>query len=331
MGTNNKRLLWIDWTKATCIFTIVYGHLLDDTIAPVWMVHLKQIGWAYAVTLFFLISGYLFKTKQLGSKDFVFSNIKALIIPYFFFNAVSAILEYRLQSHETWINGLKGFFLAEGYAFAGPAWFLVSLFLIRMITYFFAKKQKWSYATLFALLCVSISIVSPFHIPFGISSCFIAFPFFYLGIVLRKICLWKHYSHLPLMGKLLIAGILIVLTIFIHRSGINAIDISRAYIADYGLVRYLYCATACMTVLSLCGLLNSIESKLITRISLGTITIMGFHCTILQIIWAYGSKFPENMKIIFQQPYIILTTFILSCVVADILRTYTPNLVGKGA
>jgi fucose 4-O-acetylase-like acetyltransferase len=80
-ATIANRKTWIDWAKAIGILLVVMGHsnyAQDDINPMIFMIHMP---------LFFVVSGYLFKTDK-GLKAITQSNIRTLLIPYILFNAI---------------------------------------------------------------------------------------------------------------------------------------------------------------------------------------------------------------------------------------------------
>lgn len=75
MNANNKRVEWIDVAKAVAIILVGVGHYS----CPQWL-----LVWIYAfhMPLFFILSGYTFKTEKYNFVQFVIRKIKTLILPW---------------------------------------------------------------------------------------------------------------------------------------------------------------------------------------------------------------------------------------------------------
>ena len=322
------RINWIDWAKAIAIFAVVHGHLSRDS-DPYWTVEVANLGRLFHVPLFFLVSGYLFRVKDDNFKDFVWYSIKSLIVPYLFFNFVSAAILWKLQSPEVYHNGLYGFLLVKGNAFAGPAWFLVVLFLIRLIAYGMEKlkSQQAQWGIFFAMIVVSA--ILPFKIHMGVSSAILSFPFFFGGHYFRQKEFAKKYIELPFIVKL-ISFLVLLLVCIILKDYSRSMDLGNAAFKGGSIViSYLFVALYVLMAVTFCILLNNIELKVIKTISAGCIVIMGFHMTIVQIFWAYSTKFPDIVSLLFKSPLLSIISFVLSLLIAIYLMRYTPFLIGN--
>lgn len=137
----NQRINWIDWGKAIAIYFVVLTHTVTPEDA-LWVQEANRIGCGFHVPLFFFISGYLFHVKQNNFATFCKASAWSLLVPYMFFNIVSAVPLYKLQAPEVWHRGLVETFLGMGHCFAGPAWFLVALFCVRLVVFWLHRIQS---------------------------------------------------------------------------------------------------------------------------------------------------------------------------------------------
>lgn len=74
-----KRLYWIDNLKFVAIFLVVVGHLPMQQEA-------RNFIYQFHMPLFFIISGYLYKSRPL--KEEVKIDYKRLLIPYLGFSLI---------------------------------------------------------------------------------------------------------------------------------------------------------------------------------------------------------------------------------------------------
>lgn len=72
------RLEYIDILKGIGIVLVVLGHITKDR-------ELFQFIYAFHMPLFFIVSGYFLHEK----KNFIISQAKSLLIPYFVFGILS--------------------------------------------------------------------------------------------------------------------------------------------------------------------------------------------------------------------------------------------------
>lgn len=129
---------WIDWAKALGILLVVMGHSnysQQDINPMIFMIHMP---------LFFVASGYLFKTNK-TLKEITQSNIRTLLIPYLFFNLISLVylsgstfvkqvtgaeVDWNYLIFQPLCDTLVG---VPGNLLCGPTWFLLALIWCKYI------------------------------------------------------------------------------------------------------------------------------------------------------------------------------------------------------
>lgn len=137
---------WIDWAKALGILLVVMGHSnysQPDINPMIFMIHMP---------LFFVASGYLFKTNK-TLKEITQSNIRTLLIPYLLFNLISliyhsgsAFVKQMIGADADWsgqifqplCDTLVG---VPGNLLCGPTWFLLALIWCKYIIYGIEKSK----------------------------------------------------------------------------------------------------------------------------------------------------------------------------------------------
>ena len=149
----------INILKALAITLVVSGHLefrLFDMFPP----------YSFQLTLFFFISGMLFKDKYLDCVlEFIKRRIKSLLVLYFLYSAFYAGVTVLLAKLTGKFWGMelsfKNFFITpflNGHQFdlSCPMWFVTQLFMT-MITFLFVQRQlreqkEWVHAALYTLM-----------------------------------------------------------------------------------------------------------------------------------------------------------------------------------
>jgi fucose 4-O-acetylase-like acetyltransferase len=194
----SQRYNWIDWAKTIGILLVIMGHggLVSDEY--------KQFIYSFHMPLFFIISGYLFKSLPL--KDRLKKDMHSLIIPYFIINGILFSVwflgGYLLKSEYHWsliplIQRLGGFMLGLGYntdfgkPVSTPTWFLVALFFVRIIATCLRKLEKHIFPQIcfvfFTILLVWLLDKFSIRLYFSLNSTIMAIFFFYVGIWMRSI------------------------------------------------------------------------------------------------------------------------------------------------
>lgn len=197
-----KRIGWIDDLKGLGIVLIVLGHVVAT-------VHIMSTGlvaervdavfryiYSFHVPFFFLLAGLTFTGKQ-SFGDFAKKKFLRLMVPYFIWGFVSALLFIVMgrcvvanvgsaayagkAMNDAWwvpfVSILHGgrWPDGKGFSFNGVLWFLPVLFLCEIIYYWVAKWLKGTWRSVL-LVSAIIAILSPIywpmiklHLPYGLS------------------------------------------------------------------------------------------------------------------------------------------------------------------
>lgn len=75
-GNVNSRIVWIDISRAIAIIAVIVGHSLGNY----WLGYLARIIFAFHMPIFFILSGYLYKSKSI--KTVFKKGIINLVVPY---------------------------------------------------------------------------------------------------------------------------------------------------------------------------------------------------------------------------------------------------------
>ena len=179
-----SRMEWIDWAKFVAIFLVVLGHLPTPVGRYLFCFHMA---------FFFLISGFLAKRRPL--KEELKRSAKALLLPYVIYNCF--LLIYSYFTKELKPNYPLMMLLGNQWELSmacRPLWFLLSLFLIRIVYALVGEKGSvWA-----ALVCIALvyagraaEVLKPQNDWFQVWPAVICFPFFALGVQTRRLGLHK--------------------------------------------------------------------------------------------------------------------------------------------
>lgn len=196
-----KKITWIDNAKAAAMFAIVLGHTLRGGAVQSYVL-------SFHVPLFFLLSGCVFSTvKYQNFGAFVLHKIRTILLPYFFWGAVSAVIFYFLgrfagtQLDVEVQTGLGYSLLALLYGnttvfklgFNLPLWFLPCLFAMQLWFYFIdryvlARKNNIYIVTggflIFGIL--NQYVLHWYGLPFNLENAWMMSFYFSIGLLLRQ-------------------------------------------------------------------------------------------------------------------------------------------------
>lgn len=158
---------------------------------------------SFYMPLFFVISGYLIKTKR-PYKEFITGRLKRLMVPYYVFGFIGLALCYIFKKgdiKEYTVNML--FFPADDtMPIVGAIWFLISMFLSECIYYLFLKISKKPLYTLFLCItsCVLLTVIPGIfniQLPFALNTVGSSCLYLHFGYLIKRRCT-KNESKNPL-------------------------------------------------------------------------------------------------------------------------------------
>lgn len=195
MTKDNKNILWVDVCKGIAILLMILGHSGMTDRGKLY-IH------SFNMPLFFILSGFLVKPKQIMIfKDFFMKKVKTIVLPYFVFgfvNFIFCILYLRYYLHDYKINSLlipiKSLFCFNtegGLLVANALWFLTALFIVEIIFYFMLKyirsKKKMLFVLIaFSLISYAYSIFFKARLFWGIDIAISAVFFYGIGFLFKQ-------------------------------------------------------------------------------------------------------------------------------------------------
>lgn len=192
-----ERVEFIDIFRGIGILMMIMGHIGFGGEFD-YFIH------AFHMPMFFFISGYFYKQKDISIKKFIIQKSKTLLIPY---------ITFGLFHYGIWcgINLIKDtpinlnpllhllFENTNELPIAGALWFLTSLFFVD-ITYFIMKKFIKNeviisiFIFIIAILgCLAINIL-PFRLPWALDTAFVGIGLYHIA-QLMKIHMRNKYIY----------------------------------------------------------------------------------------------------------------------------------------
>lgn len=195
MEAKRQDIVWMDWAKLIGIFLVVYGHLLQKTDNwKYFQLHeLWNIIYLFHMPLFFILSGYMYRSSHSLKKIFVTLVVPYLIYQILFFPA--ALLIHRGEGFSALyiVKKLIGGLLGDGYNTSIsyydclPCWFIVSIIQIRIFFYFVSINRITSTALI--LLCPACLLLLHYNkidLYFCLDTTCMAIPYFLAGYYFAK-------------------------------------------------------------------------------------------------------------------------------------------------
>ena len=330
-----QRINWIDWVKAWCMTVVVFDHTPHDG-SPFLLQFLAGTNLAS----FFFISGYL-KKNSVSQKKSLKKYAYCLLIPYFIYNAIfypywigkTYIEERGIPSLTECLKPIIGTFLGQldssfSCQLNGVTWFLISLFIMHLITDFCnrQKKEKMymliiSFVAIFLYGLNKYTYFAP-YLPFhGLVRCI---PFFFLGNVIRQ---YEYLKEIRLKNDFIIGISALSLSLILFYWHINENNI-----LVHILLYFIVCFFSVIAVIYIWRCADKFKSQIVIYISIGTMVIFGLHRILIGIVDHLAEKMLQISDISYSTPYAIIMAIGIELVLIPIIlyskRQY-PIMLGK--
>lgn len=331
---NRPYYTWIDLAKVTGIFLVIYGH--GGLANPV----LKGVIYTFHMPLFFLLSGLLYHPISL--KKTLKKDWHTLIIPYLLLNFL-CLIPFLLSplkgtfTLERLFQRLGAIALGLGYEHnywipvCTPCWFLISLFLARIIFSLAHKHFNNKSITIIAITSIVITFILHIkHIDLLIplDSTLLAMPYLCIGYKLKTILLDNNIVTYNKSNYLLVVISLFSLTYLIWCFN-GPVDTNKCL---YGNSMILYYLGGISGSLGICFLSKciKIEGKFNHTIASGTLLIIGLNLWMIVFVKKiFNIIFPNTEISGFMGFIIAVICLIIFYLLIKIAKRYFPIILGK--
>lgn len=175
---SKQRFAYIDIYKAIGIIFMVMGHIGFGDVFD-FFIH------AFHMPMFFFVSGFLYKEKDVSFQRYVIKKTKTLLIPYLFFGIINFVvcniiygMDISPLMHLFWDN-------SDGLKISGALWFLTAIYFTDIIFAAISRKIK----NLITLGLISFGIATlgmilqllEYNVPLSFGAGCVGVFLFYLG------------------------------------------------------------------------------------------------------------------------------------------------------
>ncbi|MBQ3553748.1 MAG: acyltransferase family protein [Clostridia bacterium] len=286
---SKERIGWIDVAKGLAMFLVVLGH----NPLPILGV---QLLYGLNVPIFFLMSGYTFRTEKFPSLFTLIKKLaKRILIPYVVMNILSFFVYHWVRdmaiTPESVNHLIGGAFYGEGIRgalmFNQPLWFLPCIFVVQVLWYFldrYTQKTKVLWVLLSSLAGYFIPAVLTVRLPWGMDVALTGIVFFSLGQFFSKEKVHKALFLIPsAIGFVFTLGINIGFN-FLNQTmmpyaNMN-VDINAMVFGNYFLF-YICSLSGCVAIIYLAKLLSF--SRALSYLGKYTLWVLGLHSLFIQI------------------------------------------------
>lgn len=319
---NSKRIEWLDVSRGIAFLMVIYSH-----IGVCNMEVMKYFSPIY-LTIFFFVSGYLFK-ENCRFSVILEQRSRTLLLPFLILGCISILLSQILtfNAKKSILDALKGLLYQNGVN--QILWFIAALYIYSLIFYWIDKVCKNTKSLLF--ISVLLFMGNVFYkywlkgeeIPWHIST--FGFACFYMA--LGK--LYKRYESQ--IDKIMTKFRLVILMI-VYIAVIFYFDLYVNFRGSMYIVDSLF--------LTLSGLLIIIylskywiNKKFFSFVGANTLFYFAFHGKVYSLLEFIASKLPiehtEVTDLLLGMTIVFLDAIIL-IPFAKFVNKYCPQILGKG-
>lgn len=310
----NSRLEYIDISKGLLMVFVILGHIISAFNVSEF-VYIRRWIYTFHIPAFFMITGYLYndsKWNSLSSKAFIIKHFKTLIIPYFFLDIFSGVIQMLLFG-TNFVNS-KGIIMntITMHCNSGANWFLPTLFIGEIIFYLIEKINKKWIAYIFcmiSIICLFLTIQN--HYIILLLRCIVAYLFIFIGYKLKTI-----------LNKFNIVVFEVTICITLLSVFNGEVD---TYSFLFGKVPIIFLLSSVCGFYMVLHISKKLSSSVIKWIGNNTVVIMGTH----QIILSYVKFTLSLTNSIVSSIVSIILISIISYVGCTIFNKFTPTLIGK--
>lgn len=328
VSKKSERIEFIDVFRGIGILLMIAGHINFGEKFD-YFIH------AFHMPMFFFISGYFYKNKDIDFKSFIFKKIKSLLIPYISFGVFHYIVWLIFFREGNILRPLKHLLLdnTNDMPIAGALWFLTSLFLVDVIYYFLRKYVKISYVLniiifLIALFGCSYNLIFSFTLPWALDAACVGIGLYHSAYLLKihkeKFIVKKLFNMNLILW--ILSSIVCIILIFVN----GYINMRTG---DYGIIP-LFWINALLSIFIIWNLSRFINDKLgnmkiivlIKTIGKNSVTYLCLN----QIVILFFAKIFKLISLPLSQVIIlILSLLTLSVCDAIIRKTKLCFIIGK--
>lgn len=148
---SSKRIEWLNIAKGLGMILVILGHAVGFGTPP------HNIIFAFHMPLFFILSGFVYKTCEFGV--LLKKRAKSLLLPYFLFFVLGTVIALVLSglTLKDWLSDL--YYGNPEHTFVSSVWFLIAMFFIDLLFELILRiKQKWlQYTTILTITVAGIA------------------------------------------------------------------------------------------------------------------------------------------------------------------------------
>lgn len=291
------RIEFIDLAKGVCILLVILFHCKIYFPA----------AQAIRMPLYFILSGLFFKDYG-GTLMLIEKKINKLIIPFCFFIIMGFGFHWYRIGAPDFEMFLKPFYQTLFPNF--PIWFLLSLFWCNLIYCIICNNVNNFVYRLLIIGAIGITgyllAENHLYVSLYLASSFTALPFFFIGVLLRKLPLLYPHKHdyYFILGGIAVFGLCIYLTVLYGTPHIDFMP--NKFVGNPGII-YLLSISLVVSLLLVCKAIRWLP--VVSYLGRYSIILLGLHGAIIQHI---VTLYLRNFKV-WPEKYLLFSITLFVC------------------
>lgn len=347
ISNNKERISWIDVARGICIFAIVLGHTLKNSL-------LRTYTLSFDVPMFFFLSGFCYRHTYC-MKNYFQKKIKTIVIPYFGFSIFSILVFGIAGKVVEQLNAIMDCSIGHNLVvmiygnskpdimkYNSPLWFLTCFFSVLVMSYAIEwTMRRFRNSNIMRGIGIIVliflgggisrpEIVLPWHLETAVSM----LVWFELGILIKNYSINK--TPVILSNNAWLSLIILVtggVFCFVNRSIVGtSLQVRQDVYGNY----FLYYLSALFGIYGFCKVAKMISSNCIIeycgRNSLVILALHKFPVLLFQEIVPFTRELLKNSNTFWGTVcgvMVSIASISIALIGGEIIRTICPFMIGE--
>lgn len=180
-----NRIEWLDATRGLAVLLVIWGHIDNGAV-------FTKSFYCFHIPLLFWISGFLLSVDRKPVTKFIHYKIKNIAIPCMMYSIIIVLVGIFIMNNNMYYELIPQILLQIR---SWPLWYMACLFILNIMGYVVIQIEKgikrrrfYRYAVCIISVVIGVVLImEKKQLPWNIDIAFMAFPFFYVGYIDKKL------------------------------------------------------------------------------------------------------------------------------------------------
>lgn len=313
---NSKlKIEWIDLSRGFAIVLMILCHSMEWYSSALgtdlWLLPLL---YSFHIPLFFLISGFLFRSeKNFGT--FLIKMVKGFLLPYITFSCIILLCDfikiYLFGSTDAidFPGNIKSLIIQNHY---NLLWFILTLMFVKIISFFICKIKNLTAVLIISLVFIVLAYLYKNFVDVKLFWCLdeiiYALPFFLFGYLLKTSGAFEKLFNIKYSFLYLVVGVIANVVNLKLNPEIKYVNMFKC---DFGNVFLFYVAAVFMIFFFISITKKIHRIKLVNYIGTNSFIYYGLHLIAFQFIFHFLQPVFDGSVIMYIVLNIVSTILVL--------------------